>query len=44
MVPLHKSRNIIHNCIHQPHYILFIMLETNVALKIYNEVIKKVDN
>jgi len=44
MVPSRKSRNIICNCIHQPHYILFTVLESNVALKVYNEVIKKVDN
>ena len=44
MVPSHKSRNIIRNCIYKPHYILFIMLENNMAVKIYNEVIKEVGN
>jgi hypothetical protein len=44
MVPSHKSRNIICNCIHHPHSVLFTVLENNVAVKVYNEVIKKLDN
>ena len=44
MIPSHKSRNIICNCIHQPHFILFLMLENNMAVKKYNEFIKKVGN
>jgi len=43
MVPSHKRRNVICNCIDQPHYILFIMLENNMTVKIHNEAIKKVN-